>query len=168
MIAPDLLAKPRSSRPAVAGVELVIPPPDPIRELRRRLERAYLERLTVSPAQVSRFLEQRIPPFGEMPASSMWIDTVDDFLAFEALRMMAAGGFGAGDDTRLARQLRGRFALAADPGQAVENAWICAAALWFAASMTVSLWSPAMLVEFATLEERNPRGFQRATQLIFT
>jgi hypothetical protein len=124
VMAPDLLAKPRGSRPPVAGAELVIPPPDPVRELRRRLERAYLERLTVSPAQVSRFLEQRIPPFGEMSAASMWIDTVDDFLAFEALRMMAAGGFGAGDDTRLARQLRGRFALAADPGQEVENAWI--------------------------------------------
>ncbi len=123
IVAPELLARPRGSSPAIDDADLALPPPDPIRELRRRLEREYLDRLTVSPAQVSRFLERRVPPYGETSAAFMRIDTVDDFLAFEAIRVMVAGGLDIDGNSRLARALKGRFELmgADDP---VSNDWL--------------------------------------------
>lgn len=123
VIGPELLARPRGSRPEISDTELALPPPDPIREFRRRLEREYLDRLTISPAKVSRFLERRVPPFGEISAASMDIETVDDFLAFEAMRMLVAGGLGADGRSRLARALEGRFELifTEDP---VSNEWL--------------------------------------------
>ncbi len=124
LIGPSLLARPRGSRPPISDVDLAIPPADPLREFRRELERAYLDRLTISPAKVSRFLERRVPPFGEKTAASLPIDTVDDFLAFEALRVAVAGGLGASSETRLSRALRGRFELVAGGADAVSNDWI--------------------------------------------
>lgn len=123
MVAPELLARPRGSRPEISDADLNLPPPDPIREFRRRLEREYLDRLTVTPAKVSRFLERRVPPFGETSAASMRIETVDDFLAFEAVRMMIAGGLGVDGGSRLAKALEGRFEfMAAD--ERVSNEWL--------------------------------------------
>lgn len=124
LVGPSLLARPRGSRTAISDVDLAIPPPDPVREFRRELERAYLDRLTVSPTKVSRFLERRVPPFGEASAARLAIDTVDDFLAFEALRVTAAGGLGSGMETRLTRALRGRFELVTDDAEVVSNDWL--------------------------------------------
>lgn len=124
LIAPGLLARPRGVRPAIADADLAIPPPDPLREFRRQLEREYLDRLTVSPAKVSRFLERRVPPFGQASAAFMQIETIDDFLAFEALRVMVACGLGASADSRLGRTLRGRFELTTDDSGAVSNEWL--------------------------------------------
>lgn len=124
IIAPELLARPRGSRQIVSVADLVLPPPDPLHAFRRRLEREYLDRLTVSPAQVSRFLETRVSAFGERAAASMWIDTLEDFLAFEAVRMLVAGGLEPGYSTRLTKRLRGRFEFVADSQQAVENEWV--------------------------------------------
>lgn len=123
MIAPDLLAKPRGSRAPISDVDLALPPFDPIRELRRRLEREYLARLAVSPAQVSRFLERRVPPFGVASAASMRIETIDDFLAFEAIRLMIAGGVGADSGSRLAKALEGRFELTVAEDR-ISNEWL--------------------------------------------
>jgi hypothetical protein len=124
MVAPELLARPRGSRPEISDVDLALPPPDPIRELRRQLEREYLERLTVSPAKVRRFLERRVPPFGETSAASLSIETVDDFLAFEAIRLMVAGGrLGADSGSRLSRALAERFEFTAADDR-VSNEWL--------------------------------------------
>lgn len=123
VVAPELLAKPRGARPEIADADLALPPPDPIREFRRHLEREYLDRLTVSPAKVSRFLERRVPPFGETTAASMRIETVDDFLAFEAIRLIVAGGLGSDADSRLAKALEGRFEFVAC-GERVSNEWL--------------------------------------------
>ncbi len=124
LVAPGLLARPRGARPVISDTDLAIPPPDPIGELRRQLERSYLDRLTVSPAKVSRFLERRVPPFGETSAAYMEIETIDDFLAFEALRVMVAAGLGASAESRLGRALRGRFEMASEGAGAVSNDWL--------------------------------------------
>jgi hypothetical protein len=123
VVAPELLARPRGARPEIAEADLALPPADPIREFRRQLEREYLDRLTISPAKICRFLERRVPPFGEAAAASMRIETIDDFLAFDAVRMMVAGGLGADVETRLARALDGRFVFEASV-EAVSNAWV--------------------------------------------
>lgn len=123
VLAPDLMAKPRGSRPAIADADLDLPPDDPIREFRRQLERDYLDRLTISPAKVSRFLERRVPPFGETSAAYMHIETVDDFLAFEAVRVLLAGGLGTDGASRLSKALEGRFVLEASEEQ-VSNDWL--------------------------------------------
>jgi hypothetical protein len=124
VLAPDLLAKPRGARPVVSASDLTIPPLDPIMELRRRMERAYLDRLIVSPAKVNRFLERRVPPQGEVSAAHLTVETMDDFLAFEALRLLVAGGLGTDGDSTLAMALRGRFELARDDAQDVSNDWL--------------------------------------------
>lgn len=123
VIGPELLARPRGSRTEISDSDLALPPLDPIREFRRRLEREYLDRLTVSPTKVSRFLERNVLPFCETSAASMSIETVDDFLAFEAIRIMVAGGLGADGRSRLAKALEGRFELTAAEDQ-VSNEWL--------------------------------------------
>lgn len=124
LMGPSLLARPRGSRAAISDADLAIPPSDPIREFRRELERAYLDRLTVSPARVSRFLERRVPPFGHKSAATLAIETMDDFLAFEALRVTVAGGLGPSAQTSLSRALHGRFELVSDGADAVSNDWL--------------------------------------------
>ncbi|MFG1201780.1 Wadjet anti-phage system protein JetA family protein [Xanthobacter aminoxidans] len=122
-LSPFLLARPRLSRPPIVGGVIVLPPPDPLRELRKSLEREYLERLTVLPEQVSRFLERRVPPFGEAQADGFPIDTVDDFLAFEALRLLVL----AKEDmtqTRLGAHLARSFGFKISEGGRVDNKWL--------------------------------------------
>ncbi|WP_247650450.1 Wadjet anti-phage system protein JetA family protein [Brucella sp. 458] len=123
-LAPGLLAKPRGVRAVVSGSDLSIPPPDPIMDLRRMLEKGYLDRLIISPAKVSRFLELRIPPHGEASGASLAIETVDDFLAFEALRLLVAGGLGKDDNSSLATALRDRFKFIRDDAQPISNDWL--------------------------------------------
>jgi len=124
VLAPSLLAKPRGSRPAVSEADLSIPLPDPILELRRRLERAYLDRLIISPAKISRFLERRVPLRGEIQGAYLTIETMDDFLAFEALRLLVAGGLAMDDKSAVATALRGRFEFIRDGAQEISNDWL--------------------------------------------
>lgn len=123
VIASDLLARPRGTRPVIVDTDLALPPSDPVRTFRRQLERDYLDRMTLSPAKVSRFLEKRVVPFGRASAATMWIDTVDDFLAFEAVRLLVAGGLGSDPASRLAAALEGRFAFTPSPDR-VSNEWL--------------------------------------------
>ncbi len=122
IFSPSLLAQPRGTRTAICGSRLAILPPDPIHELRRRLEREHLDRLTVTPAQVARFLERRVGPFGTAEAGSLPIEGLDDFLAFEALRLMV--GAGSGDGAELPRGLRDRFQFTASKSDGVNNDWL--------------------------------------------
>ncbi len=124
VLSPSLLARPRTARVGVTGEPLVLPAPDPLLQLRRRLEREYLERLTVTPAQIARFLERRVPPFGEAPASAMWIETVDDLLAFEAVRLAVAAGIGSTAESRFLKQFAGHFKFVAGEGIDVDNEWL--------------------------------------------
>lgn len=124
VFATELLARPRGHRRVVSDIDLAIPPPDPLREFRRQLEREYLDRLAITPTKVSRFLERRVPPFGQTSAARMPIETIDDFLAFEALRIMVAAGLPATDGTGFGKALRGRFELEADAGDPVSNDWL--------------------------------------------
>lgn len=121
-VSPFLLARPRTSRAPLEGDILTLPEFDPVRELRKALEREYLDRLVVSPRQVSRFLERRVPPFGETRASSFWLESVDDFLAFEALRL-AVAPIGA-EAHPLVSHLAVDFEFAPDPDGQVDNDWI--------------------------------------------
>lgn len=120
VLASTLLARARGVRPAINGGELVLPPPNPVTELRRRLEREYFDRIAVTGAQVARFLERRIPPFGEMAASSLRIDGLDDFLAFETLRLAVAGG---ALDGLASLRIGGEFTVTMTEDQ-VDNEWL--------------------------------------------
>jgi hypothetical protein len=124
ILSPFLLARARGSRaPVVSGI-LVLPSPDPLRELRKRLEREYLERLAVTPEQVSRFLERRVPPFGEVDASRFPISDVDDFLAFEVLRLTVASALHGETDDRFGRHLAENFSFARSGRALVDNEWL--------------------------------------------
>lgn len=124
LVAPTLLARPRNKRPQMGDSDLFLASPDPVAEYRRELERAYLARLAVPPAAVSRFLERQVAPFGEKRAADIRIDTIDDFLAFEALRAFVAGGLAQESSSRLGRLMRNRFEFLAEQGDAVSNPWL--------------------------------------------
>lgn len=124
VVAPDLLAKPRGARPSLSEGDISIPPPDPIMEYRRLLEREYLERLIISPAKMSRFLERQVPPYGEVHGTSLTIETTDDFLAFEALRLLVASGLGADGSSALSIAIRDRFELIRDDAGDISNEWL--------------------------------------------
>lgn len=141
-LSPLLLARPRAGRAPVIGGVIALPMPDPLRELRKRLEREYLDRLTVLPEQVSRFLERRVPPFGEAAADGFPIDTVDDFLAFEALRLAVLSGEGL-NGTTLGAHLARHFRFRPLDGQRVDNPWLaCAGFLAIRADDAVTLETP--------------------------
>lgn len=124
---PFLLARPRSVRNIITGGILVLPPPDPLRELRKRLEREYLGRLAVTPEQVSRFLERRVPPIATGEANRFWIDTVDDFLAFETLRLSVLTADPDGRGNAVVDYLADNFRFDLEAGSHVDNAWLSCA-----------------------------------------
>ncbi len=109
LVSPLLLARPRNSRAPLMGGVLTLPALDLVRELRKRLEREYLDRLVVMLRQISRFLERRVAPFGEGHAAHFWLESVDDFLAFETLRLIVAAGEHDTDARRIAANRAGHF-----------------------------------------------------------
>lgn len=124
-LSPFLLARPRNARQPIVGDVLALRPVNPIWELRKNLERIHIQRLSVRPEQVLHFLESRVPRFGETPASRLWIDTIDDFLAFEALRLVAhSRAEGKPHDTPLAALLAKHFTLAPIADAVVDNDWL--------------------------------------------
>lgn len=124
---PFLLARPRTLRNVISGGILALPPPDPLRELRKRLEREYLDRLAITPEQVSRFLERRVPPCDTSDASNFWIDTVDDFLAFETLRLSVLSADPEGGGNAVADHLNKKFRFDISGGRGIDNAWLSCA-----------------------------------------
>jgi hypothetical protein len=125
--AAPLLARPRGERAPITGGLLPLPAPDPLRELKKQLERAYLTRITVPPRQVLRFLERRVPPFGSTEARYMQIADLDDFLAFEALRQAMRGVARGEADSVLARRLAEHYDFDVNLDDNVNNDWLVCA-----------------------------------------
>ncbi|MGI2034675.1 Wadjet anti-phage system protein JetA family protein [Rhizobium panacihumi] len=129
-LSPFLLARPRNARQPIVGDALSLPPVDPVWERRKQLERIYIQRLTIRPEQVVHFLESRVPLFGEIEASHFRIDTVDDFLAFEALRLIAHTSVqetpdgGKSVESPLASILARHFILKPITDTVVDNEWL--------------------------------------------
>jgi Family of unknown function (DUF5716) len=121
---PLLLARPRGVRVPIVSGALALPVDDPVWALRRQLEHAYLDRLTVDPVRVLRFLERRVPPHGESLASNLWLESVDDFLAFEALRRAVPQVVAGAAPDALARRLTRHFAFVPTPDETVDNEWL--------------------------------------------
>ncbi len=120
---PSLLAKPRGERLPVEVAALALQTAEPIHQLRRQLEREYLARITVRPQQVLEFLDRRVTWSG-MSARDLTIDSLDDFLAFEALRRAVRGIAGYEPDDDLGRQLASRYEFEVGQAGLVDNDWI--------------------------------------------
>lgn len=123
-LSPFLLARPRSTRPAVVSGVLDLQILTPLQMYRRDLQRSYLDRLNVRPAQVQRFLERRVLPLTSQAASDLHIGDLDDFLAFEALRVAVAGADGGQSAKQLLTALSQDFEFEAREGDLVDNDWI--------------------------------------------
>ena len=119
-----LLARPRNVRTPIVGGIMTLSPPDPLRELRKRLDREYLDRLNVTPEKVRRFVERQMAAFDERDASRLRISSLDDFLAFEALRLAVFDNPSQGETLNsIAAHLAPnfRFTRGADT---VDNEWL--------------------------------------------
>ncbi|RRH96898.1 hypothetical protein EH240_21645 [Mesorhizobium tamadayense] len=120
---PSLLARPRGDRAEVEVEALTLPEPEPIHLLRRQLEREYLDRITVLPTQVLAFLDRQVRD-EPVSASSLNIDGLDDFLAFEVLRRSARGMLNNQFADALSRSLRGTYEFTVAGRERVDNDWI--------------------------------------------
>lgn len=67
-------------------------PTDPLYEMRKQLRLRYIERVTPGPAVVREFLEKQVAAAGTKEARFISLETVDDFLAFDAARRFALTG----------------------------------------------------------------------------
>lgn len=123
-VSPMLLARPRRARASIVSSVLSLPTEDPVWAFRRQLERAYLDRLTPDPIRILRFLERRVPPHGEMLSSHIHIDDVDDFLAFEALRLAIPKIIVGDAPDALMRRLTRYFRFTPTLDEEVDNEWL--------------------------------------------
>jgi len=64
-------------------------PTDPLYEIRKQLRLQYISRIAPGPAEVRSFLEKQVPAAGTKEARFIPLETVDDFLAFDAARRFA-------------------------------------------------------------------------------
>jgi hypothetical protein len=64
-------------------------PTDPLYEIRKQLRLQYISRIAPGPAEVRNFLEKQVPAAGTREARFIPLETVDDFLAFDAARRFA-------------------------------------------------------------------------------
>lgn len=124
VLSPALLARPRGVRAPIRSQSLVLAEVDAAAEWRQRLERDYQDRLVVTPQQVARFLERRLAPLATSEASRLAIETIDDFLAFEQLRLAVASGGGGQDRHPLLVALDTDFQFDSEGGQIVDNEWL--------------------------------------------
>ncbi|NIA70984.1 hypothetical protein HBA54_20500 [Pelagibius litoralis] len=83
------LARPRQPRVPVTPQVIKPRKHDPIYVHRKRLMEEYRERINPPPERLLRFLSRMVPPDVTVESRYMRLETVDDFLAFDALRRIA-------------------------------------------------------------------------------
>jgi Wadjet protein JetA len=79
----------REPRKPVATQALGERPSDPLYEIRKQLRLEYIARIAPGPDKICRFLESQVPVAGVREARFILLETVDDFLAFDAARRFA-------------------------------------------------------------------------------
>lgn len=83
-----LQARPARERQPVGAAPVVVRLPDPVDLHLQRLKKAYLRRLHPSDERIRAFLDQRLEGRRMAHASELVLETIDDFLAFDALHLM--------------------------------------------------------------------------------
>lgn len=76
------------------------------------------------PQQVLRYLERQVPPDGESLAANLRIDDLDDFLAFQALRLAVPEALAGVTESKLTRRLLEHFEFGSTPDDQVDNLWV--------------------------------------------
>jgi hypothetical protein len=79
----------REPRKPVATQALGERPSDPLYEIRKQLRLQYIARIAPGSDKICRFLESQVPVAGAREARFILLETVDDFLAFDAARRFA-------------------------------------------------------------------------------
>jgi Family of unknown function (DUF5716) len=79
----------REPRKAVATQALGERPSDPLYEMRKHFRLQYIARIAPGPDKICQFLERQVPVAGTREARFIVLETVDDFLAFDAARRIA-------------------------------------------------------------------------------
>jgi Wadjet protein JetA len=79
----------REPRKPVATQPLGERPSDPLYEIRKQLRLQYIARIAPGADKICQFLERQVPVAGTREARFIVLETVDDFLAFDAARRIA-------------------------------------------------------------------------------
>jgi hypothetical protein len=90
--ADHLQAQPREPREAVKTSEIRPRLKNRAMQIYKAMREAYADRVNPKPEAVRRFLEKQVPPFGRTEARWIKIDSVDDFIAFDAVRRALHAG----------------------------------------------------------------------------
>lgn len=113
-----LHARPPRERQPVGAAPVAVRLPDPVDLHLQRLKKAYLRRLHPGDAQIRAFLDARLAGRRAVHASELVLETIDDFLAFDALHLMLRRG-------AVPEAIAAAFELRARPGgPRVDNAYI--------------------------------------------
>ncbi|MFN3720075.1 MAG: Wadjet anti-phage system protein JetA family protein [Rhizobium rhizophilum] len=99
------LAAQRQARLPISTRPLALRPHDPVYAFRKRMRADYLERIAPSPERVRQFLARILAPEHTVEARFIALETVDDFLAFDAARRYALTG-------QIPKPVSGQFELA--------------------------------------------------------
>ncbi|WP_244619231.1 Wadjet anti-phage system protein JetA family protein [Rhizobium sp. 18055] len=83
------LAPQRQARLPIAARPLAQRPYDPVYAFRKRMRADYLDRISPSPERVRQFLARTVASHHTVEARFITIGSVDDFLAFDAVRRYA-------------------------------------------------------------------------------
>jgi hypothetical protein len=113
MFGEALHTAPRRERVPLGVAAVQVSEPDPVDLFARDLKNAYIRRLRPTPAQVAAFLERTMGSNGTMDASDLPMESIDDFLVFDALLIMSRRG-------TLPPEMSDRFSI----GAAAAGAWV--------------------------------------------
>ncbi|CDZ58878.1 Wadjet anti-phage system protein JetA family protein [Neorhizobium galegae] len=86
------LASQRQAKLPIEAQPLAKRPYDPMYAFRKRMRADYLERISPSPERVRQFLVRILAPYHTVEARFVALQTIDDFLAFDAARRYALTG----------------------------------------------------------------------------
>jgi hypothetical protein len=87
-----LHSSPRRERVPMGVAAVHVSEPDPVDLFQRDLKNAYLRRLRPSPAVVAAFVDRAMGDSAAVEATEIPMNSIDDFLAFDALLLMSRRG----------------------------------------------------------------------------
>jgi len=116
---PGHLAEPRAPRRTVEPKAIVLKSVDPFYDFLEEKNEEFENVVMMSGEQVSRFLERTVPPGGSEQLKDMDVNSLEDAMAVEAIRLVMLG---VAPD-RMRAVFDGHFEFEESPEKRIDNGW---------------------------------------------